>query len=232
VAAGVVLGIIVVLGALVGLAAWRLSNTPSSTPYVVGLSTAQAGAALRTTGLTGELGGIAPTSLYPPGSVLAQMPPVGTKVAPGSSVRLVFAQPPQPVTMPDLTLDSAATATIVVQGALMEPLVYQQYSAVVPYGYVVTQLPQAGWQATTGSQAAAYVSLGPGTGGGLVPDLVGKASTDTSVALAAAHLVPKEIGLIASGGPAGVVLDQAPEAGARVPIGTPVALLVSAAPPQ
>jgi beta-lactam-binding protein with PASTA domain len=71
------------------------------------------------------------------------------------------------------------------------------------------------------------VSLGPGSGGKVVPVVVGMQVSAARSRLAAARLFAQERSVVAGGVRSGTVMDQAPAAGSRVAVGSTVALSVA-----
>ncbi|WP_299299471.1 Stk1 family PASTA domain-containing Ser/Thr kinase [uncultured Brachybacterium sp.] len=97
-----------------------------------------------------------------PGTVLSQTPAAGSGLVPyGSSVDLVIAAAPGPVTVPNVagrTL-AEAQATLAEAGFGTEPAT--EFSATVPEGQVIRTEPGANEQAARGAQIKVVVSSGP-----------------------------------------------------------------------
>lgn len=196
-------------------------------PSIVGLTRADAVAAITAAGLVvGTVIEQISTS-YPPGTVLSQNPPPGTSVAPGSAVSYSVSIGGGTVAVPTLVglQRTAAEAAIVAAGLIVGP-VTTQTSPVIPIGQVIGQTPGAGTVVTLGTQVRLTVSSGQGFV--LAPNLVGMSQTGASAALNAAGLALGTVTLRSSPTiPAGTVLSQSPVAGAAVAPGSAVNVVVS-----
>lgn len=203
-----------------------------SVPDVRGLTASEAEAALAAAELTAGAVTEEYSATVPAGRILRQNPVAGTEVAPGSAVALVVSLGPAPVTVPvpnlaGLTVPEAeaalAAAGLVVGGAS------EEYSATVPAGRIMRQDPTAGIQVAPGSAVAFVVSLGPAPVA--VPDVTGLSRAAAVSVLAAAGLVPGPVTEEHSDTvPLDRVIRQTPLAGAQVPPGTPVGLVLSLGP--
>ncbi len=201
-------------------------------PNVRGLTVPEAEAALAEAGLTAGAVTEEYSATVPAGRIIRQTPAAGTEVAPGSAVALVVSLGIAPVTVPvpnvtGLTVPEAeaalAAAGLVVGGAS------EEYSATVPAGRIFRQDPAAGIQVAPGAAVAFVVSLGPAPVA--VPDVTGLSRAAAVSVLAAAGLVPGPVTEEHSDTvPLDRVIRQTPPAGAQVPPGTPVGLVLSLGP--
>jgi len=140
--------------------------------------------------------------------------------------------PPLQVSVPDLTgaVQEDASATLAAAG-LTTGTVARQCSDAVAAGSVISQNPAAGATVDAGSSVALLVSLGPCTVPVTVPDVVGQSPSDAVAVIQAAGLLVGSLSQQHSGTiPAGAVAEQNPAAGAAVPPGTAVALVISLGP--
>ncbi|NLV42855.1 MAG: PASTA domain-containing protein [Candidatus Hydrogenedentes bacterium] len=209
-----------------------LGPPPVAVPDLTGLTVPEAEAALAAAELTAGAVTEEHSATVPAGRILRQDPVAGIQVAPGSAVALVVSLGPAPVTVPvpnvmGLTVSEAeaalAAAGLVVGGAS------EEYSATVPAGRILRQDPAAGLQVAPGSAVALVVSLGPTPVA--VPDVTGLSRAAAVSALAAAGLVPGPVTEEHSDTvPLDRVIRQTPAAGAQVPPGTPVGLVLSLGP--
>ena len=79
----------------------------------------------------------------------------------------------------------------------------------------------------TGQQVALFVSMGRGSGGAVVPSLVGKPLSEAATEVANVYLVAMLFDPHPGQPLGGTVTDQVPAPGARVPIGSVVPLFTS-----
>jgi serine/threonine-protein kinase len=221
---------IIVAGAVFALFAayWLTARGQTEVPSVTGMGTQTAAVALAASDLsTGTQASVAST-WFAPGIVMLQDPAAHQNVPVGTPVDLTVSVQPTPVTVPDVSLDSQTYADQVLSYALLRPIFYLQLSDTVPYGRVVAQLPRAGQQAMTGAPVAVFVSAGLGSGGVVVPNVMGKQASAASGAVADVHAVPVWFDLAPGEQPQGTIVDQVPAPGSRVPVGSAVPLFTSA----
>ncbi|MEK7817008.1 MAG: PASTA domain-containing protein, partial [Actinomycetota bacterium] len=132
-------------------------------PSLVGLTQGEAAGQLSAAKLV--LGNVTQqySSSVPAGQVISQSPSAGQKVREGSSVSIVVSQGPQPpvtVTVPDVVVDSQASAESQLGGAGF--VVFVSYvPAPTPgqVGKVVSQTPLGGTTATQGSDVSINVGV-------------------------------------------------------------------------
>ncbi len=160
--------LLVVIAALIALGAvWALTRDTGGdvkVPDVTGMTQKKAGATLADAGLkTGKVTRV--QSSEPEGTVVAQDPAAGDKVADGSAVDLEVAGAPTPtatpVAVPNVVGSSQANAQAQLADAGFQVVVTQAASDTVPAGTVVSQAPQAGVIASQGSTVSIVVSTGP-----------------------------------------------------------------------
>jgi beta-lactam-binding protein with PASTA domain len=134
-----------------------------SVPALVGLSQAQATEALTSAGLESRVVD-APSATVDEGDVIGQDPAAGLQIDVGSTVALTVSTGPAPVTVPDVTGQTLAQATLALQQAgLVVGSVQQRDDASVPAGEVIGQSPGAGGDVTPGSDVDLTVSRSPAT---------------------------------------------------------------------
>jgi beta-lactam-binding protein with PASTA domain len=203
-------------------------------PNVAGMTTADAKSAVISAGLNTGLVLPVHSSTVPAGIVISTSPAAGASVVIGSSVIFTASLGPQPipmVTVPNVAGMTTADAKAAVIAAglnagLVLPVVH---SSTVPAGSVISTSPAAGASVAQGTSVLFYVSIGPLMV--TVPNVVGMTTADAKSAVISAGL---NAGLVLSVNsstvPAGIVVRQAPVAGASVVEGTSVLFYVSIGP--
>ncbi len=201
-------------------------------PDVTGLSQDDATTALVSADLVLGAVTVEYSDTVPLNLTISQSPVAGSLVAPASAVDIVLSLGPPPVSVPNVVNLSLAAATDVlgfvglVVGALSNA-----FSEDVEAGSVVSQSPAGGALVAIGSPIALVISLGPEAVS--VPDVIGMTSSDAADALRVARLRVGIITVDTSGiFPIGTIASQFANAGALVPSGTKINLVLSAiAPP-
>ena len=130
-------------------------------------------------------------------------------------------------------LTQAAATTTLTNAGLTLGTVTTMPSDTIAAGIVVGQTPAPGVSVPSRTAVSLVVSSGPAIVTAVVPQLAGLAQSDATTALTAVRLTVGAITTATSNTvPSGSVIDQAPAAGAVVPVGTAVALTVSSGPPS
>ncbi|MDF2177427.1 PASTA domain-containing protein [Aliiglaciecola sp. CAU 1673] len=202
-----------------------LGPTPVPVPDVVGLSQADAEAAIVAAGLTVGTVSTANSAVVPAGDVISQNPTGGT-VLPGSPVDLVISDGPLLVNVPDVTgLSQAAAETTIVDAGLTVGAVTTANSSSVPAGNVISQNPTSGLVAE-GTPVDLTVSLGSLLI--TVPDVTGLPQATAEANIVGAGLTVGAVSTANSSTvPAGNVISQTPGGGAQATAGSAVDLVVS-----
>jgi len=123
--------------------------------------------------------------------------------------------PPNYVNVPTHVGASQSDALDALQGLGLPVEVFNDYSASVPRGHVIGQLPHAGESSPAGAQAVLMVSSGPPTSTTApvaLPIVTGMTEADAAKALRASGLDPQTVQEFSSSVPAGTVIDQFPSA--------------------
>ena len=205
-------------------------------PNVVGKREAAAVSALRAQGF--QVKTVSAVSSKPSGTVLAQNPLAGARVAHGSTVTLRVSR--GLVTVPDTVGQSRDDAVAAVRGAGLKPKAFTVPSS-QPKGTVVAQKPLGGKRVPGGSVVRLNVSSGstaavpppppppakPATV--TVPDVTGQQQDVAQKQLNAAGLKAGVV-YVASDELQGTVVSQAPEGGTTQKRGTRIQLNVSRGP--
>ena len=193
-------------------------------PEVIGLSVTQAAARLEAAGLT--LGGVDsirhPTAAM--GAVVGQAPFPGQFALPDASVDLSISLGPEVRPVPDVTRLRGDRALTVLETSGFQVTVDSIDSPVVA-GQVLRTTPSAGTRLALPAQVRMTVSLGPPMVE--LPDLTGLTEGEARARLLEIGLEVGEIELESRFGfGQGDVLRTFPEAGASIPLGSPVRLVV------
>jgi eukaryotic-like serine/threonine-protein kinase len=189
---------VLVLGGLIGTAAWFLSGPSAPTsvavPSLIGQTQDQAGTALRNLRLTPKYAPQERSNTTPSGSVLRTDPAAGSQVEPGAVVSVVLSsgKPRVPDITPGTPPDQAEQAIKAEQlTAVVAP--DGDYSPTVPKGTVLSVQPTAGTLLDIGGQVKLVLSKGaiplpP------VPDVTGKSKDDAFALLTQAGFAPYQAG--------------------------------------
>jgi len=223
----VVVGVVVLGGAVLGAWFYVTVNTPVTVPQIVGLTPAAASKALAKADLGDGRANWEVTRQFPAGLVISQHPRAQVGAAHETSVDVEVAVTPAPVTVPDVVQAESDDAQSALNATLLSPDLRYAYSKTVEVGRVIEQLPRAGDEAITGSPEVLVVSLGPGTSGRKVPSLLGLTTRQASLEASSATLLPSLRAVLAPGVADGIVVDQAPSAGLLVPAASTVTLSVA-----
>ena len=162
------------------------------------------------------------------GHVTGQTPEGGVLVPPGSAVKLVLSKGPQPLPVPDVVNLLLEEAEVVLTNAgFIVGQISAIFSDTIASHHVVSQIPASG-TVPPGTAVDLVVSKGPGI---IVPDVVGESEANAVAMIEAAGLLAGTVTEAYSDDiPHGLVMAQAPEAGAEVPPVTEVNLLISLGP--
>ncbi len=166
---------------------------------------------------------------YLAGQVIGTDPEAGTRVAKGSDVTLLVSSGPATADVPDVVgkTEAEATATLKQAGFTVAPS--EQFSADAPKGEVVSQTPAGNATAPSGSAVKIVVSKGPDLV--TVPSLSLMTEAEAKSALEKKGLkLGKKSTRESTKRDPGLILDQDPKAGQKVPRDSAVDYTVSVAP--
>ena len=196
-------------------------------PSVVGLAQAIAESNIGAAGLVVGTVTTSYSATVPEGNVISQSPTGGSSVEIGSSVDIEVSLGAEPVTVPDVTGQTQATAeSNIVAAGLVVGTVTTSYSATVPAGAVISQNPTGGASVPPGTSVDIEVSLGVEMV--TVPSVVGLAQAIAESNIGAAGLVVGTVTTSYSATvPEGNVISQSPTGGSSVEIGSSVDIEVS-----
>ena len=205
---------------------------PGSTvpvPDVVGLTQANAEAAIVGAGLVVGAVTTANSNAIPIGDVISQNPGAGTDVVLGSTVDIEVSLG---ASVSDVVgLREADAGAAIVGAGLVVGNVTTANNNTVSIGDVISQNPGAGIDVAPGSTVDIEVSLGPATTTVSVPDVVGLTQANAEAAIVGAGLV---VGAVTTANsntvPVGDVISQNPVVGTGVAPGSTVNIEVSLGP--
>ena len=206
-------------------------SSDTKVPRVMGLSREDAERRIVKEGLTPHF--VEEWSeVVPEGKVTRTYPKGGTPVKQGRDVTVWVSKGPQKVLVPDVAqrMDEASARRAIEGSGLTVGSVERMYSDTVPRGFVISQEPSGGSMANRGDQVVLVISEGPSEV--TVPSLAYDQTEQ------GAAKVLKELGLEVGAvtreyndtAPPGFVIQQDPPAGTRVPVRTPVSLVISRGP--
>jgi serine/threonine-protein kinase len=219
------IAVVAILTLLLSVSAWASLGAKVSVPDVTGQPVAVAVERIAASELTTAAMPTAATTDFGGGVVMDQIPAQGSDVPPGSPVDVLVAVPPTMTVVPDVSLGTTGIAENVLGYSLLRPIIYQQLSDTVDFGRVVGQIPRAGEPIVTGHPVAVFVSLGRGTGGAVVPNVVGLKLSDAANHIADVYLLTQLYEARPGMSMNDIVTDQLPAPGTRVPIGSAVPLM-------
>jgi beta-lactam-binding protein with PASTA domain len=228
----------------------RVSRGTAVVPDLVGQTASDAKAALAGAGLSASVFEV--PSADPKGTVEAQRPAAGEKVARGSKVRINVSNGSQttsggttttattgttgttttsttstaPVTAPRVVGLQQSVAQRRIQAAgLRAQVVYVASSA--PSGQVISQTPAAGSKARRGSKERLSASTGPAAATKPVSGVKGQGQKGATQALQAAGFTVQVLTVpVTDPNKDGVVIDEQPAGSIRAPSGSSVAIYV------
>jgi beta-lactam-binding protein with PASTA domain len=198
-------------------------------PSVVGLSEANADAAITAAGLVVQTTHRS-SDAVPSGSVIDQSPSAGVQIDSGTSVAISVSLGPQStlVTVPDLTGLGQGAALSQAAALGLSTKATNEYSNTVATGLIVAQEPPAGQSVAPGTTMGLSISLGPApTGAVTLPSTIGQTSVNANSTLVAAGLSSTVVQWDGTGQPANTVVATSPSSGALVQSGSSVVLFTS-----
>ncbi len=208
----------------------QIAESKTEVPDVVGLTKADATAALDAAGLaTSETAEYDP--LVAAGSVIDQLPAAGDKVEPGATVGILVSlgkRPAQQVRVPNVVGQTQNEAQERLRDAGLGAYFTLTYDPAVPVGTVIEQEPGPRARVEPDSTVLLAVSIGPEQPAAIaVPDVVGLRRAAAMSALTEAGLRGQAIEMY-SDRPKGEVVAQEPREGVKVAPGSRIGVHVSA----
>lgn len=216
-------------GTLVQAKVAKLSFGWKSVPMLVGMTKAQAVAAVLAAGLQPDPDDVVAIG-KPVGKVFAQNPLSGALKPAGSTVNFKVAKPAL-VVVPQLFGKTQAEAQAALAAVGLDGLAVHQIAPGKPFGKVFDQHPNSGALVQNGSQVKYFVAGGvlpPAVA--MVPPLVGLTKAQAIAKLSSFGFVADADEVIAFGKPPGLVYAQSPAANTGAAVGTVVQFKVAKAP--
>ena len=208
-------------GAQIGLTI-STGRPTANVPSVVGMTLDAASSTITGDGFV--LGNITKqnSTTIPDNSVISQSPAAGTGVVAGTTVDLVVSAGQAQVSVPDVRgmPEDDAHGTLVNAGLVVDRST--AFSDSRASGDVISQNPAAGSMVSAGSTVLITVSKGPAPV--TVPDVVGAQEADAKTSLQDRGLVPVSVSTSGTPSQVGKVIDQSPNAGAKVKPGSQVTI--------
>jgi len=203
-----VLGLVLVLGVVIGVAYYLLAGgKTTSVPLVNNQPVATAQKEITTAGLRSTVVDQASSSV-PKGLVIISNPPQGNNVPANTLVTLYVSTGAAPVTVPDVEGKPEGMAQTTLQNDGFQVAVQTDTTSTQPSGTVVNQSPLGGTKVAPGSKVTIFVS-----GGATVPNVVG---VPASSAVTLLQNDGFKVNQITAAGPAGTtpgnVWQQSPNA--------------------
>ena len=207
--------------------------TPTSTvPSVVGQMQSAAISAIQNANLTFSVTTEASFTI-PAGQVISQDPVGGSKVTPGSAVKIVVSTGSTlTATVPNVVGLTQSVAITAIQNATLTATVTTEASTTIPAGQVISQSPVGGIKVAPGTEVKIVVSAGFNPI--MVPAVTGSPVASARTAIEGACNANGDclkVGSLtlatSSAVPAGSVIGQNPAGGSQVAPGTTVNLVIS-----
>ncbi len=152
----------------------------------------------------------------------------GTEIPSGSTVILAVSSGSEGSAIPDVTGLSKAEAKVAIEAAGFNMKETEAASDTVAEGKVISQSPDAGTSAGSGSDVTVVISTGKAAASKTVPNLVGLTEIAAKAALAATDISFGEVTEeYSSTIAAGIVISQTPTSGTTVDGNTTVSFVVS-----
>jgi serine/threonine-protein kinase len=225
---GIIIGLAMVAGYLVS-AVWLfpapLFSRDHSIPRVLDMGLTAAQERLTADGFRVRIAAEEPDPRAARGRVIWQDPPPGTIVPEGSTVELTPSAGPPTILVPDVVNFDAADARKIILAAGLAVGREDSVESSLDPGVVVQTRPASGLARAAGTPVDLILSSGAPRSG--VPSVVGMSLDDARQLVERAGLAVGGVRVSPSQGPAGVVLEQHPSAGARLVRGSRIDLVVS-----
>ena len=200
---------------------------------VVGMHVDEAKRELLNLGLSPEIK-YEENSSYDAGTVLRASVQDGLMIDKGTTIVLTVAEASEGVQVPDATGKSQAEGTALLEKEGFVVNVVESHDPQTEKGIVISQSPEAGTTAPSGSSITIRVSQGAEDNKVRVPDVVGMTEMDATVTLTESGLPVGNVTETPHEDPAlaGMVCYQSYSVGSYVDKGTPVDLRISTGPSQ
>lgn len=222
-----ILGAVAFLSAITAIR-FAIQGREVDVPAVVGMKAGDAQTKLSSLGLRFLIADRVYSDL-PVDYVVRQSPPPGTRVKVPQRAHVVLSLGPRKTPIPLLEGRSLRVARIEILRASLQ--IGTVSSTHLPHGepdLVVRQSPPPGEKGTGSPRVNLLVSLGPAPESYVMPDYVGMQASEAQRQITAAGLRLARITFVPSAGAThGVVVQQIPARGSRIPAGTHIELQVA-----
>ena len=220
----IVLAVLVVVA--LGVGGYLYLNRTGVVPSVVGLSQADASAALKAAGFKIETIEMTQSiKASEVGKVVGQKPAANTESKMSAGVVISVSGGQKLLEVPTITGKTQAEAESVLKKAGLTGSVTKGYSLTVAKGVVISQAPEAGQKVPSETSVGMVVS--EGAQNVTVPGLSGQSQSAATTSLKSLGLSPQVVSNYDQSTSKGQVAEQFPAAGTAVPPGTIVGLVVS-----
>lgn len=199
---------------------------PIQMPDLIDLTLDEAQATTRALGI--RLASTQQPDAAPRGQVIAQSPPAGQVLSPPlQATAIVSAGSPETVRVPDVIEQSERQATATLQSAGFT-VVRETVRQPGNQGLVVEQRPEGGTQVSPGSSVRIVVNLGERDDvvEVVVPRVTGRNADEAEVVARRTGFTVERVN-VRQDGPAGIVVNQQPDAGARVTLPATLTITVN-----
>ena len=172
------------------------------------------------------------TTDIPKNHVVFQEPRPGSEIKKGRDVKITISKGPRTVSMPNLFALSVQQANIILdENDMCQGELSRTYSQKVEKDGIMAQVPPPGTIINRGACVDLLVSLGHRPRAFKMPDLAGLTLEDALQSLEKASLIIGELkSAYQKNKPRNIIVEQEPESGHRVIIGSTVSLLINREP--
>jgi len=208
------------------LAWWLTSGRYTTIPQLRGVVVSTARTELSNLGLHSRLG-LAEHNPLAKGDVIATKPPIGSKVASGSTVTVIVSLGPVIIQVPDVSGEPLSQAEAALRQAHLTPgAVTQMTSSSVPVGDVIFTTPHAYSSWPQDKPVGLTVSVGPG-----LPNFIGAQVSAAQAAASAGGYTINPVPNATGSQPANTITSQSPAPGTPIRPGEVVTVHFSPGPP-
>lgn len=219
---------LVALALLSGFVAMELAMDKDriETPRTVGLDSVAASKLIEEVGLRSRVIAEEFSAKIPKGHVASQRPPTGTRVKPGSEVRLILSRGTDQSEVPNVAGYSLPQAQrVLAEAGLTLGGITRIHSEAHTQETIIAQDPPAGSTATRGTRVTLLQSLGPREETIRMPDLLGRELV-TAMNLLKELQLEARVSFERAASRAGHVVAQVPPPGGKAKVGSQVQIIV------
>ncbi|MEW9530883.1 Stk1 family PASTA domain-containing Ser/Thr kinase [Microbispora sp. NPDC049125] len=222
---------LLIIGAFIGVGYAFLSGSGGEStlkvPSVVNQTKAAAEQTLKAAGLKWAYGPTAFSDEVPKGSVISTTPAADEEIEPNATVTIILSKGKETVTIPDVIGKTSDEAKSELEGLGLTVSIVSKASS-KPQDQVFDTKPKVGEKVAKESSVTLYVPKATVE----VPSVVGLTFADAQNTLKGAGFKVKKSDQPSDVVPQGNVIDQSPQAGAKLTSGTTITLTVSSGPQE